>query len=88
MDNNLNEKINEIRQQADIVDIVSRHINVFPLTNTSVSGEFTYFAISDFSINLPENATTLPFKSVIGKINLLENLSFNCPSCSIAIPER
>ena len=28
MDNNLNEKINEIRQQADIVDIVSRHINV------------------------------------------------------------
>lgn len=28
MDNNLNEKINEIRQRADIVDIVSRHINV------------------------------------------------------------
>ena len=28
MDNSLNEKINEIRQQADIVDIVSRHINV------------------------------------------------------------
>ena len=28
MDNNLTEKINEIRQQADIVDIVSRHINV------------------------------------------------------------
>lgn len=28
MDNNLNEKINEIRQQADIVDIISRHINV------------------------------------------------------------
>lgn len=28
MDNTLNEKINEIRQQADIVDIVSRHINV------------------------------------------------------------
>lgn len=28
MDNNLNEKINEIRKQADIVDIISRHINV------------------------------------------------------------
>ena len=28
MDTNLNDKINEIRQQADIVDIVSRHINV------------------------------------------------------------
>lgn len=28
MDNNLTEKINEIRQQADIVDIISRHINV------------------------------------------------------------
>ncbi|MBQ8206296.1 MAG: DNA primase [Bacilli bacterium] len=28
MDNNLTEKINEIRQQADIVDIVSRHIIV------------------------------------------------------------
>ena len=28
MDNNLTEKINEIRQQADIVDILSRHINV------------------------------------------------------------
>ena len=28
MDNNTIEKINEIRQQADIVDIISRHISV------------------------------------------------------------
>ena len=28
MDNNLTEKINTIRQEADIVDIVSRHISV------------------------------------------------------------
>ena len=41
MDNNLNEKINAIRQEADIVDIVSRHISV------SKKGK-NYFAICPF----------------------------------------
>ena len=41
MDNNLNEKINEIRQNSDIVDIVSRHINV-------VKKGRNYFAICPF----------------------------------------
>ena len=41
MDNNLNEKINQIRQEADIVDIVSRHISV------SKKGK-NYFAVCPF----------------------------------------
>ena len=41
MDNSLNEKINEIRQNSDIVDIVSRHINV-------VKKGRNYFAICPF----------------------------------------
>lgn len=41
MDNSINEKINEIRQQSDIVDVVSRHINV-------VKKGRNYFAICPF----------------------------------------
>lgn len=41
MDNSINEKINEIRQHSDIVDVVSRHINV-------VKKGRNYFAICPF----------------------------------------
>ena len=57
MDNSINEKINEIRQQSDIVDVVSRHINV-------VKKGRNYFAICPFHNDSNPSMMVSPDKQI------------------------